>query len=131
MSGENRPATNGLRSSALQAIAATGTTTNRPDTTRRAADDSPESAEGPAPPAPPRSRTHSRQSSSSGGKVSNNYKRFEMGLRQFRPRLELIRRSIPVMYEPYVRNLITYLREARAKAVEPLFSDTVVPKNKP
>ena len=71
------------------------------------------------------------KSSGSGGKVLNNYKRFEMGLRQFRPRLELIRRSIPVMYEPYVRNLITYLREARAKAVEPLFSDTVVPKNKP
>jgi hypothetical protein len=65
------------------------------------------------------------------GKVLNNYKRFEMGLRQFRPRLELIRRSIPVMYEPYVRNLISYVREARAKAVEPLFGDSVVPKNKP
>lgn len=65
------------------------------------------------------------------GKVLNNYKRFEIGLRQFRPRLELIRRDIPVRYEAYVRNLIVYLREARAKAVEPLFGDSVVPRNKP
>lgn len=65
------------------------------------------------------------------GKILNNYKRFEMGLRQFRPRLELIRRDIPIKYEAYVRNLIIYLREARAKAVEPMFSDTIVPRNKP
>jgi hypothetical protein len=65
------------------------------------------------------------------GKVLNNYKRFEIGLRQFRPRLELIRRDIPIRYELYVRNLIIYLREARAKAVEPFFSDTVLPRSKP
>lgn len=70
-------------------------------------------------------------SDKSRGKVLNNYKKFEMGLRQFRPRLELIRRDIPTRYEAYVRNLILYLREARAKAVEPLFSDSVVPRNKP
>lgn len=65
------------------------------------------------------------------GKVLNNYKRFEIGLREYRPRLELIRRDLPLRYEFYVRNLIRYLRDARAKAVEPLFSDTVVPdKNK-
>lgn len=65
------------------------------------------------------------------GKVLNNFKRFEIGLRQFRPRLELIRRDIPSNYEPYVRNLIQYLRDARAKAVEPLFGDSVVPRTKP
>lgn len=66
------------------------------------------------------------------GRVLSNYKRFEMGLRQFRPRLELIRRDIPLRYERYVRNLILYVRDARAKAIEPLFSDTVVPtKSKP
>lgn len=62
-------------------------------------------------------------------RVLNNFKRFEMGLRQFRPRLELIRRTVPSMYEPYVNNLIVYLRDARAKAVEPFFSDTVVPRS--
>lgn len=64
-------------------------------------------------------------------KVLNNYKRFEIGLRKFRPRLELIRREIPMRYEPYVGNLIGYVREARAKAVEPLFGDTVLPRTKP
>lgn len=64
-------------------------------------------------------------------KVLSNYKRFEIGLRKFRPRLELIRREIPLRYEPYVRNLIGYVRDARAKAVEPLFGDTVLPRNKP
>lgn len=61
------------------------------------------------------------------GKVLNNYKRFEIGLRQFRPRLEMLRRDVPTRYEPYLRNLIIYLREARAKAVEPLFGDSVMP----
>ena len=64
------------------------------------------------------------------GKVLNNYKRFEIGLREYRPRLEVIRRDLPLRYEQYVRNLIIYLRDARAKAVEPLFSNTVVNKPK-
>ncbi|NOT47813.1 MAG: hypothetical protein HOP17_08695 [Acidobacteria bacterium] len=64
------------------------------------------------------------------GKVLNNFKRFEIGLRQFRPRLELIRRDIPSNYEPYVRNLIMYVRDARSKAVEPMFGDSVVPRTK-
>lgn len=64
-------------------------------------------------------------------KVLNNYKRFEIGLRQFRPQLELIRREVPARYERYIRNLIMYLRDARSKAVEPLFGDRVVPQIKP
>lgn len=63
-------------------------------------------------------------------KVLDNYKRLEIGLREFRPRLELIRRDLPQRYELYVRNLIKYVRDARAKAVEPLFSNSVVPKTK-
>ncbi len=65
------------------------------------------------------------------GKVLNNYKRFEIGIREYRPRLELIRRDLPLRYELYVRNLIIYLRDARAKAVEPMFSDSVIPRTKP
>lgn len=65
------------------------------------------------------------------GKVLSNYKRFEIGLREYRPRLELIRRDLPLRYEFYVRNLIIYLRDARAKAVEPMFSDSVIPRTKP
>lgn len=65
------------------------------------------------------------------GKVLNNFKRFEIGLRGFTPRLEVLRRDVPGRYEFYIRGLIKYLRDARAKAVEPLFDDTVVPSKKP
>ncbi len=65
------------------------------------------------------------------GKVLNNFKRFEIGLRYFTPRLELIRRDMPLRYEFYVRTLIKYLRAARTKAIEPLFDDSVVPEKRP
>lgn len=65
------------------------------------------------------------------GRVLNNFKRFEIGLRAFAPRLEIIRRDLPLKYEFYVRSLAKYLRNARARAVEPLFTDSVMPNKKP
>ncbi|MCY7375227.1 MAG: hypothetical protein LH472_04560 [Pyrinomonadaceae bacterium] len=63
------------------------------------------------------------------GKVLNNFKRIELSLRKYINRLELIRRDLPLEYEPYVRRLVKYVREARTKAVEPLFGETVLPNN--
>ena len=63
-------------------------------------------------------------------KVDNNFKNFEIYLRKQVPRLETIRREMPIKYGYYVGKLMRAVREARAKAVEPLFDDTVVP-NKP
>jgi hypothetical protein len=65
------------------------------------------------------------------GKILNNFKRIELSLRKYITRLELIRRDLPIKYEFYVRSLVKFLREARTKAVEPLFGDTVVPDNNP
>ncbi|MBA3634488.1 MAG: hypothetical protein H0W58_17025 [Acidobacteria bacterium] len=62
-------------------------------------------------------------------KVLNNFKRLELSLRKFAPRLELIRRELPIKYELYVRNLIKYVRQARSKAVEPFFDNSVVPES--
>lgn len=62
------------------------------------------------------------------GKVLDNLKRFEIGLRGFMPRLEVIHRELPFRYEEYVRKLIVYVRNARTKALDPLFSDTVIKK---
>ena len=62
-------------------------------------------------------------------KVIYNFKRFEIGLRSFPPRLGVIRREIPSKYEFYTRHLLRYIRDARAKAVEPLFGESVVPDN--
>lgn len=65
------------------------------------------------------------------GKVLDNFKRFEIGLRAFSPRIEIIRRELPLRYDFYVRKLMGYVREARAKAIDPLFSDSVVAPRKP
>ena len=56
----------------------------------------------------------------------SSFKRLEIGLRRFPPRLEMVRRGSPIDYEPYVRSLLRAVRDARAKAVEPLFGETVM-----
>jgi len=53
----------------------------------------------------------------------DNFKRFEIGLRAFTHRLELIRREMPSQREYYLRLLLREMRDARAKAVEPLFGN--------
>ena len=74
--------------------------------------------------------TFLNKNNSGGGKVLNNFKRIEITLRKDITRLEIIRRDLPLEYEPYVRRLTKYVREARTKAVEPLFGETVLPGNK-
>lgn len=63
-------------------------------------------------------------------RMLDNLKRFEIGLRRFTPRLELLRRDLPPSHEFYVRSLIKQLREARSRAVEPMFGETVIRDNK-
>ena len=55
------------------------------------------------------------------GRIRDAFKRYEIGLRAFAPRLELIRRDLPSRFEPYVFRLIKNVRETRAKAIEPQF----------
>lgn len=64
-------------------------------------------------------------------KVLDNFKRVEIGLRAFAGRIEAIRRDLPLRYDDYPRRLLKYIREARTRASEPLFDDTVVPGAKP
>jgi len=64
------------------------------------------------------------------GKVMGTFKKFEMALRAFMPRIELIRRELPDNFEFHVRSLLRTVRDTRAKAVEPFFSSTVVPDSK-
>lgn len=59
-------------------------------------------------------------------KMRSNLKRYEIALRGFAPRLELIRREVDTKYEPYIFKLLKYLRETRSKAIEPLFGDSVI-----
>ena len=64
------------------------------------------------------------------GRALDNFKRLEIGLRLFTPRIESIRRELPLRYEPYVRSVGKALRDARSRALDSLFSDTVVPAAK-
>jgi len=65
------------------------------------------------------------------GKVLDNYKRLEIGLRSFSPRIEVLRREIPQRYDDYLRKLSKYVREARTRATEPFFGETVIRDRKP
>lgn len=63
-------------------------------------------------------------------KVLYNFKRIEISLRKYITRLEIIRRDLPVKFDSYVRKLVKHIRNARSRAVEPLFGDTVLPDKK-
>lgn len=70
-----------------------------------------------------------KKKDSDSGKVLNNFKRMELSLRKYLTRIELIHRDVPTKFEPYVRRLAVYVRNARTAAVEPLFEDTVLQEN--
>lgn len=57
-----------------------------------------------------------------------NFKRFEISLREFIPRLELLRRELPFKYAYHVRVMMEFVRDTRADALEPFFADTVIPE---
>lgn len=59
-------------------------------------------------------------------KVLDTFKKLEIGFRGFIPRLETVRRELPLRYEDYVRHLMKFVREARVRAIDPMFSDSVV-----
>lgn len=62
-----------------------------------------------------------------GGKAMNNFKKFEMTLRAFMPRIEVIRRDLPERFEYHVRTLLITVRDTRSKAIEPFYSTTILP----
>jgi hypothetical protein len=61
-----------------------------------------------------------------GIKVLDDLKRFEIGVRGFGPRIEGIRRELPVDRDDYMGALLKQVREARAKAADALFDDSVL-----
>lgn len=58
----------------------------------------------------------------------NNFKRLEIGLRRMNPQIDLLRRNAPPERERYLFYLSRNVRDARARAVEPQFSNTVIPQ---
>jgi len=71
------------------------------------------------------------RSDTGGGKIDGNFKRLEIYLRRQAPRLEILRRAMPYKYGYYVQKIQKFVRQARAKAIEPLFDEAVVTERKP
>lgn len=65
------------------------------------------------------------------GKVLETFKKYEIALRGFAPRIENMRREVPSEYNAYILKLLKRVRDNRARAIEPFFSDTVLPAQKP
>lgn len=62
-------------------------------------------------------------------KADSRFKQLEIFLRRQVPRLETLRRVMPYKYGYYVLKLMKVVRDTRAKAVEPLFAESVVKSN--
>lgn len=60
------------------------------------------------------------------GKIRDYYKRIELALRTYAPRLESIRRITPAEYAVNVKAVIDYTRDARVEALNSFYGDTVV-----
>lgn len=70
---------------------------------------------------------HLQRTNRGTGRDLDNFKRFELALRLFSPRIEILRRESPTRYEGYLMSLLKGLRDARSEAVKPLFGDSVIP----
>ena len=55
-----------------------------------------------------------------------SFKKLEMALRAFSPRIELIRRDAPAIYRGYLGQLLKDLRDARSRIIEPFYGNDVV-----
>ena len=71
------------------------------------------------------------KSSADKNKVLDNFKRFELGLRALTVRVEMIHRQMPPAREHYLRMLLRELRDARTKAIEPLFGNVGTKQSEP
>lgn len=55
-----------------------------------------------------------------------SFKKVEINLRDFMPRLELIRREMPFKYSYHIQKLMVYVRDSRTDALDPMFGNTVL-----
>lgn len=63
----------------------------------------------------------------SSNKVRDLFKRLELALRSHIPRLETLRRSLPSQHAVHAQATLDFVREARSRALDSFFDDSVVP----
>lgn len=62
-------------------------------------------------------------------KARDNFRKMEMALRQQTPRIETIKRGSPSQFGGFLKTFINFTRDARTRALDSFFSDTVVPES--
>jgi len=60
------------------------------------------------------------------GKTRDLYRKIELALRAHGPRIETIRRATPYEYAVHVKEIAKFARDARARALEAFYGDTVL-----
>ena len=62
-------------------------------------------------------------------RVRDNFRRLEIALRAHVPRIEMIRRTTPFEYAVHLKTIMNFTRDARSRALDSFFSDTVYAGN--
>lgn len=62
----------------------------------------------------------------SGGKVRENFRRIDITLRSYAPRIETIRRTTPFEFAVHLKSILNFTRDARTRALDSFFSDTIL-----
>lgn len=62
----------------------------------------------------------------SDGKVRDNFRRMDITLRSYTPRIETIRRTTPFEFAVHLKSILNFTRDARARALDSFFSDTIL-----
>lgn len=60
------------------------------------------------------------------GKVRDNFRRMDITLRSYTPRIETIRRTTPFEFAVHLKNILNFTRDARARALDSFFSDSIL-----
>ena len=60
------------------------------------------------------------------GKARDNFRRMDITLRSYTPRIETIRRTTPFEFAVHLKSFLNFTRDARTRALDSFFSDTVL-----
>lgn len=60
------------------------------------------------------------------GKVRDNFRRMDITLRSYTPRIEMLRRITPFEFAVHLKGIINFTRDARTVALDSFFSDSVL-----
>lgn len=75
-----------------------------------------------------RTLDHLRATDTRRGKVLDTFKRYEIALRGYTPRIENLRRDSPEKYDSYLTKLLRRVRDNRSRAIEPFYDNNAVPE---